>query len=179
LQYIGHPGNNSHPQTPVKISRKNSNLRLHSKELNSKAENGIHNNSDAHFGCSHNQAHENTVIGNGTILVNEKNHPVRINLTNDFTAPAINIKVHVPSGTSSGDQAQSIPSNSNAFQNPSRRSIRFRRAPSYYGRDRINAIFATIKSNKRFKEYSDTFLLSVSLDLESRNIMHYVFAIAI
>jgi hypothetical protein len=179
LQYIGPPGNDSHSQTSIGVSQKGSHLKLHSTELNPKAENKVHKNSDAHLRCSHEQAHKNTAIGDGIILVDEKGQPVGVSLIRDFTAPATNIEMQIPSGTSSGDQAQFVPLNSNAPQNPFRRSIRFRRALSYYGRNGINAVFAIIKSDKGFKEYSDTFLPSVSPDSNSRKIMHYVFAIAI
>jgi hypothetical protein len=178
LQYIGPSGNDSHSQTPVGISQKNSHLGSHSKELNPKAENEIHKNFDAHLKCLHKQAHKNTAVEDGTILVNKKSQLIGVNLTNNFIAPATNIEVHIPSGTSSGNQTQSAPPSLNAPQNPSRRSTRFRRAPSYYSRNGINAIFATIKSNKRFKKYSNIFLPSVSPDSNSRKIMHYVFAIA-
>jgi hypothetical protein len=179
LQYIGLFGNDSHSQTFVKVSQKGSHSGLYSTESNPKAENEIHKNSDAHLKCLYKQAHKNTAIANGTILVNEKGQPVGVNLIRDFTAPATNIEVQIPSGTSSGGQAQFVPPNLNAPQNPSRRSTRSRRAPNYYDRNGINAIFAIIESNKGFKEYSDTFLSSVSLNLDSRKIMHYVFAIAI
>jgi hypothetical protein len=179
LQYIGPSGSDLHPQTPIKVLQKSSHSRLHSKESNPKAENGVHKNFDAHLGCSYEQAHKNIAIGNGTILVNEKGQLVGVNLTNDFIAPAINIEVHILSGTSSGSQTQFAPPSSNAPQNLSRRSTRSRRAPSYYGRNGINAVFATIQSNKGFKEYSDIFLPSVSPDSNSRKIMHYVFATAI
>jgi hypothetical protein len=102
LQYIGPFGNDSHPQIFVEISQKNSHSRLHSKESNPKAENRVHKNFNAHLKCSHKQAHKNTAIKNGTILINKKNQPVGVSLINDFTAPAINIKMHIPSGTSSG-----------------------------------------------------------------------------
>jgi hypothetical protein len=179
LQYIGPPGNNSHPQTPVEISQKSSHSGSHSKKSNTKAENGIHKNFDAHLKCSHKQAHENTAIKDSTILINKKGQPVKVNLTNDFTTLATNIEVHIPSGTSSSNQTQSAPPSSNAPQNPSRRSIRSRRAPNYYGKNGINAVFATIKSDKRFKKYSNTFLPSVSPDSDSRKIMHYIFATTI
>jgi hypothetical protein len=104
---------------------------------------------------------------------------VGVSLINNFTASATNIEVHIPSGTSSGSQTQSAPPSSNAPQNPSRRSTRSRRASSYYGKNGINAVFATIKSDKGFKEYSDIFLPSVSPDSDSRKIMYYVFATAI
>jgi hypothetical protein len=104
---------------------------------------------------------------------------VGVNLIRDFTAPATNIEMQIPSETSFGGQAQFVPPSSNAPQNPFRRSTRSRRASSYYGRNGINAVFATIKFNKRFKEYSDIFLPLVSPDLDSRKIMHYVFAIII
>jgi hypothetical protein len=179
LQYIGPPGSDSHSQTSVEVLQKGSYSGLYSKELNPEAENGIHKNFDAHLRCLHKQAHKNTAIGDGTILVDEKGQPVGVNLTSDFTAPATNIEVHIPSGTSSSNQTQSAPPSSNAPQNPSRRSTRSRRAPSYYDRNGINAVFATIKSDKGFKEYSDTFLPSVSPDSDFRKIMHCVFAIAI
>jgi hypothetical protein len=178
LQYIGPSGSDSHPQISVEVLQKGSYSGSYSTELNPEAENGIHKNSNAHLGCSHEQVHENTAIGNGTILVNKEGQPVGVSLIKDFIAPATNIEMQIPSGTSSGGQAQFVPLNSNAFQNPSRRSIRFRRASSYYGRDDINAVFAIIKFNKRFKEYSDTFLPSVSPDSDSKKIMHYVFATA-
>jgi hypothetical protein len=179
LQYIRPFENDSHSQTPIEVSQKGSHLGSHSKELNPKAENEVYKNFDAHLKCSHKQAHKNTAIENSTILVNKKGQSMGVNLTNDFIAPATNIEVHIPFGTSSGSQTQSAPPSSNAPQNPSRRSTRFRRTPSYYGRNGANAVFAIIKSDKRFKEYSDIFLPSVSPDSDSRKIMHYVFAIAI
>jgi hypothetical protein len=179
LQYIGPFGNDSHPQTSIKISQKGSHSRLHSTESNPEAENGIHENSEAYLRCSHEQAHENTAIGDGTILVDKKGQPVGVSLIKDFIAPVTNIEMQIPSGTSSGDQAQFVPPSSNAPQNPSRRSTRSRRAPSYYGRNGINAVFATIESDKEFKEYSDIFLPSISPDLDSRKIIYYVFATAI
>jgi hypothetical protein len=103
LQYIGPSGSDSHPQTPVKVLQKGSHLGSHSKKSNLKAENGIYENFDAYLRCSYKQAHENIAIGNGTILVNEKSQPVGVNLINDFIASAINIEVHIPSGTSSGN----------------------------------------------------------------------------
>jgi hypothetical protein len=178
LQYIGPSGSDSHPQTPVEVSQKGSHSGSHSTESNPEAENEVHENSDAHLRCLYEQAHENTTIGDGTILVNEEGQPVEVSLTKDFTAPATNIEVQIPSGTSSGGQAQSVPPSSNAPQNPSRRSTRSRRAPSYYSRDGINAVFAIIKSDKGFKKYSDTFLPSINPDSDSKKIMHYVFATA-
>jgi hypothetical protein len=178
LQYIGPSGNDSHSQTFVEVSQKDSHSESHSKKSNLKAENGVHENFDAYLRCSHEQAYKNIAIGDGTILVNEKGQPVGVSLINDFIASATNIEVHIPSGTSSGSQTQSAPLSSNAPQNPSRKSTRFRRASSYYGKNDINAIFAIIKSNKGFKKYSDTFLSSISLDSNSRKIMHYVFATA-
>jgi hypothetical protein len=115
LQYIGPSGNDSHPQTFVKVSQKGSHLGSHSEELNPKAENGVHENFDAHLRCLHKQAYENTAIGNGTILVNKEDQPVGVSLINDFTASATNIEVHIPSGTSSGSQTQFAPLSSNAF----------------------------------------------------------------
>jgi hypothetical protein len=103
LQYIGPFGNDSHPQTPVKVLQKGSHSRLHLKELNPKAENGVHKNFDAHLECSHKQAYKNTAIRNGTILVNKKGQPVGVSLISDFIASATNIEVHIPSGTSSGN----------------------------------------------------------------------------
>jgi hypothetical protein len=179
LQYIGPPGSNSHPQTFVEISQKSSHSGSYSTKSNPKAENEVHKNSDAHLRCSHKQAYKNTAIADGTILVNEKGQPVGVSLTRNFTASATNIKVQIPSGTSSNGQAQFVPLNSNAPQNPSRRSTRSRRAPSYYGKNGINAVFATIESDKGFKEYSDTFLPLISPDSDSKKIMHYVFATAI
>jgi hypothetical protein len=179
LQYIGPSGNNSHPQIFVKVLQKGSHLGLYSKESNPKAENGVHENFDAHLRCSHKQAYENIAIGDGTILINKKGQPVEFNLINNFIAPAINIEVHIPSGTSSGSQTQSASLSSNASQNPSRRSTHFRRALSYYGKNEINAVFATIEFDKGFKKYSDTFLPLISPDSNSRKIMHYVFATAI
>jgi hypothetical protein len=179
LQYIGAFGNDSHSQTSVGVSQKGSHSGLHSKELNPEAENGVHENFDAHLRCSHKQAYKNTAIGNGTILVNKKGQLVGVSLTSDFTASAINIEVHIPSGTSSGSQTQFAPPSSNAPQNPSRKNIRSRRAPSYYGENGINAVFAIIESDKGFKKYSDIFLPSVSPNSNSKKIMHYVFATAI
>jgi hypothetical protein len=109
LQYIGLFGNDSHSQIFVEISQKSSHSRSHSKESNLKAENGVYKNFDAHLKCSHKQAHENTAIENGTILVNEKNQPVKISLINDFIVSATNIEVHILSGTSSGNQTQFAP----------------------------------------------------------------------
>jgi hypothetical protein len=178
LQYIGLFENNSHPQTFIKVLQKGSHSGSYLKKSNPKAENEVHKNFDAHLKCSYKQAHKNTAIRNSTILVNKEGQPVGVNLTNDFTALATNIEVHIPSGTSFGNQTQSAPPSSNAPQNPSRRSTRSRRAPSYYGKNGINAVFATIKSDKRFKKYSDTFLPLISPDSNSRKIMHYVFATA-
>jgi hypothetical protein len=101
LQYIGPSGNNSHPQTPIEVLQKSSHSGSHSKKSNPKAENGIHKNFDAYLRCSHKQAHKNTAIRNGTILVNKKGQLMEVNLTNDFTASATNIEMHIPSGTSS------------------------------------------------------------------------------
>jgi hypothetical protein len=105
LQYIGLFGSDSHPQTFVGVSQKGSHSGLHSTKSNPKTENGVHENSDAHLRCSYKQAYENTAIGDGTILVDEEDQPVGVSLTRDFTAPAINIEVQIPSGTSSGGQA--------------------------------------------------------------------------
>jgi hypothetical protein len=105
LQYIGPFGNDSHPQIPIEISQKGSHSKLHSTKSNSKAENRIHKNSDAHLGYSYKQTHKNTAIGDGTILINKKNQPVGVSLIKDFTASAINIEVQIPSGTSSNNQA--------------------------------------------------------------------------
>jgi hypothetical protein len=102
LQYIGLLGNDSHSQIPVGISQKGSHLGSHSKELNPKAENGVHKNFNAHLRCSYKQVYKNTAIGNGIILVNEKGQPVGVSLINNFIAPATNIEVHIPSGTRSG-----------------------------------------------------------------------------
>jgi hypothetical protein len=179
LQYIGPSGSNSHPQTPVGVLQKGSHSGSYSTESNLKAENGIHENSDAYLRYSHKQAYKNTAIEDGIILVNKKGQPVGVSLIRDFTAPATNIEVQIPSGTSFGGQAQTVPPSSNAPQNPFRRSTRFRRALSYYGRNGINAVFATIKSDKGFKKYSDIFLPSISPDSNFRKIMHYVFATAI
>jgi hypothetical protein len=178
LQYIGPFGNDLHPQTSIGVLQKGSHSESHSTKLNPKAENEVHKNSDAHLRCSYKQAHKNIAIADGTILVDKKGQPVGVNLIKDFTALATNIKVQIPSGTSFGGQAQFVLPSSNAPQNLSRRSTRSRRASSYYGRNGINAFFATIKSDKRFKKYSDTFLPLVSPDSDSRKIMHYVFAIA-
>jgi hypothetical protein len=104
LQYIGPFGNNSHPQTLIKVSQKSSHLGSYLKESNPEAENEVHENFDAYLKCSHKQAHKNTAIGNGTILINEEGQPVGVSLINDFIAPATNIEVHIPSGTSSGNQ---------------------------------------------------------------------------
>jgi hypothetical protein len=102
LQYIGPFRNNSHPQTSVKVSQKGSHLRSHSKELNPEAENGVYENFDAYLGCSHEQAHKNIAIRNGTILINEEGQLVGVNLISDFIASATNIEVHISSGTSFG-----------------------------------------------------------------------------
>jgi hypothetical protein len=178
LQYIGLFGNNSHSQIFVRVLQKSSHSGLYSKKLNPKAENEIHKNFDAHLKCSHKQAYKNTVIGDGTILIDKKNQPIKVSLINNFTALVTNIEVHIPFGTSSGNQTQSAPLSSNAPQNPFRKSTRFRRPSSYYGRNGINAVFATIKSDKGFKKYSDIFLPSINPDSNFRKIMHYVFAIA-
>jgi hypothetical protein len=178
LQYIGPSGNNSHPQTPVRVLQKGSHLRSYSEKLNPEVENEIHKNFNAHLKCSHKQAYKNTAIGNGTTLINKKGQPVGVSLINDFIAPETNIEVHIPSGTSSGNQTQSAPSSSNAPQNPSRKSTRSRRAPSCYSKNGINAVFAIIKFDKGFKEYSDIFLPLVSPDSDSKKTMHYVFATA-
>jgi hypothetical protein len=179
LQYIGPPGNDSHSQTFVEVLQKGSHSGSHLKKSNPKAENEVHKNFDAHLKCLHKQAYKNIAIENGTILVDEKGQPVGVNLINDFTAPATNIEVHIPSGTNSGNQTQFAPLSSNAPQNPARRSTRSNRALSYYGKNGINAVFAIIESDKGFKKYSDTFLPSVSPDSNFKKIMHYVFAIAI
>jgi hypothetical protein len=97
------PATDSHPQTPIKVSQKGSHSGSHSKKSNFKAENGVHKNFDAHLKCLYEQAYKNIAIGDGTILINKKGQPVRVNLTNDFTASATNIKMHIPSGTSSGN----------------------------------------------------------------------------
>jgi hypothetical protein len=102
LQYIGLFGNDSHPQTPVGILQKSSYSRLYSTKSNPKAENEVHKNFNAHLRYSHKQAYENTVIEDSTILVNEKGQPVGVSLIKDFTAPATNIEMQIPSGTSSG-----------------------------------------------------------------------------
>jgi hypothetical protein len=114
LQYIGPPGNDSHPQTSVGALQKGSHLGSHSTKSNPEAENGIYENSDAYLGCLHKQAYKNTAIGDGTILVNKENQPIKVSLTRDFIAPATNIEVQIPSGTNSGGQAQTVPSSSNA-----------------------------------------------------------------
>jgi hypothetical protein len=178
LQYIGPSGNDSHPQTFIKVLQKGSHLGSYLKESNPKAENGIHKNFDAHLRCLHKQAHKNTAIGDGTILIDKKSQPVGVSLTNDFIAPATNIEVHIPSEMSSGSQTQSAPPSLNAPQNPFCKSTRFRRASSYYNRNGINAVFAIIEFNKGFKEYSDIFLPLISPDSNSRKIIHNVFAIA-
>jgi hypothetical protein len=103
LQYIGPSGNNSHPQTFVGVSQKDSYLGSHLEESNPKAENGVHKNFNAHLKYSHKQAYENTAIGNGTILINKKEQPVGVSLISNFTALATNIEVHIPFGTSSGN----------------------------------------------------------------------------
>jgi hypothetical protein len=100
LQYIGPFGNNSHPQTFVGVLQKGSHLGSHSEKSNPEAENGVHENFNAHSGCSYEQVYENIAIGGGTILINEKGQPVGVSLISDFVAPAINIEVHIPSGTS-------------------------------------------------------------------------------
>jgi hypothetical protein len=102
LQYIGLFGNDSHSQTPIKVSQKGSHSGLYLEELNSKAENGIHKNFNDHLRYSYKQVYKNTAIKNGTILVNKKGQPVKVSLISDFTASAINIEMHIPSGTSSG-----------------------------------------------------------------------------
>jgi hypothetical protein len=102
LQYIGPPGSDSHPQTPEEVLQKSSYSRSYSTESNPKAENRIHENSDAHLRYSHEQAYKNTAIGNSIILVNKKGQPVGVSLIRNFTAPATNIEVQIPSGTNSG-----------------------------------------------------------------------------
>jgi hypothetical protein len=102
LQYIGLPRSNSHPQTSVGVSQKGSHSKSYLKELNPKAENGVHENFNAHLRYLHEQAYKNIAIKDGTILVNEKGQPVEVSLINDFTTSATNIEVHIPSGTSSG-----------------------------------------------------------------------------
>jgi hypothetical protein len=102
LQYIGLSGNDSHSQTFVKVLQKGSHSGLYLKESNPKAENRVHKNFDAYLGCLYKQAYKNTAIGNGTILVDKEDQLVKVNLISDFTASAINIEVHIPSGTSSG-----------------------------------------------------------------------------
>jgi hypothetical protein len=102
LQYIGLSGSDLHPQTSVGVSQKGSHSGLYSEELNPKAENGVYKNFDAYLRCSHKQAYKNIAIRDGTILVNKKGQPVGVNLTNDVIAPAINIVVHIPFGTSFG-----------------------------------------------------------------------------
>jgi hypothetical protein len=84
----------------VPYLRKGSNLGSYSEELNPEAENGIHENFNAHSRCLHKQVHKNTVIENGIILVNEKGQPIKVSLINNFTVSATNIEVHIPSGTS-------------------------------------------------------------------------------
>jgi hypothetical protein len=103
LQYIGPFGSDSHSQTSVEVSQKGSHSGSHSKELNSKTENGVYENFDAYLKCSHKQPYKNTAIRNDTILVDEKGQPVGVNLINDFTALATNIEMHIPSGTSSSN----------------------------------------------------------------------------
>jgi hypothetical protein len=102
LQYIGPFGNDSHPQTLIKVLQKSSHSGSHSKELNLKAENEIYKNFDAHLRYSYKQAHKNTAIEDNTILINEKSQPMGVSLINNFIAPVINIDIHIPSGTSSG-----------------------------------------------------------------------------
>jgi hypothetical protein len=102
LQYIGLSGNNSHSQTFIEVSQKGSHSGSYSEESNSKAENEVHENFDAHLECSHKQVYKNTAIGNGIILVNKKGQPVGVSLINNFIALAINIEVHILSGTNSG-----------------------------------------------------------------------------
>jgi hypothetical protein len=126
LQYIGPFGNDSHSQTSVGVLQKGSHSGLYSKELNPKAKNRVYKNFNAHLRCLYKQAHKNTVIGNGTILVDKKGQPVRVSLINDFTASAINIEMHIPSGTSSGSQIQFALLSLNASQNLSRKSTRSR-----------------------------------------------------
>jgi hypothetical protein len=101
LQYIGLFGNNSHPQTSVKVSQKGSHLRSHSTESNPEAENGVHKNSDAHLRYSHKQIYKNIAIGDGTILIDEKGQPMGVSLIRNFTASATNIEVQIPFGTNS------------------------------------------------------------------------------
>jgi hypothetical protein len=102
LQYIGPFGSDSHSQIFVGVSQKGSHSGSYSKESNPEAENEVYENFNAHLECSHEQAHKNTAIGDGTILVNEKGQPVGVNLISDFIALVTNIEVHIPSGTSSG-----------------------------------------------------------------------------
>jgi hypothetical protein len=102
LQYIGLFGNNSHSQTFIGVLQKGSHSGLHSTELNPEAENGVYKNSDAYLKCSYKQVYKNTAIADGTILIDKKGQPVGVNLTKDFIAPATNIEVQIPFGTSSG-----------------------------------------------------------------------------
>jgi hypothetical protein len=101
LQYIGPFGNDSHSQTFIKVSQKGSHLGSYSTESNPEAKNGVRENSNAHLRYSYKQAHKNTAIGNGTILVDKKGQPMGVSLIRNFTAPATNIEVQIPSGTSS------------------------------------------------------------------------------
>jgi hypothetical protein len=101
LQYIGPFGNDSHPQISVKVSQKGSHSGLYSEKSNSKAENEVHENFNAHLKYSYKQAYKNIAIENGTILINKEDQPVKVSLINNFTALAINIEVHILSETSS------------------------------------------------------------------------------
>jgi hypothetical protein len=103
LQYIGLFRNDSHLQIFIKVSQKGSHSGLYLKKSNFKTENEVYKNFDAYLKCLYKQAYKNITIGNGTILVNEKSQPVGVSLISDFTASAINIKMHIPFGTSSGN----------------------------------------------------------------------------
>jgi hypothetical protein len=101
LQYIGPFGSDSHPQISVGVLQKGSHSGSHSTELNPEVENGVYKNFNAHLRCLHEQVHKNTAIADGIILVDKKGQPVGVNLIRDFIAPATNIEVQIPPGTSS------------------------------------------------------------------------------
>jgi hypothetical protein len=102
LQYIGPFGSDSHSQIFVGISQKGSYLGSYLTKSNPKAKNGVHENSDVYLKYSYKQVYENTAIENGIILVDKEGQPVGVSLIRDFIAPATNIEVQIPSGTSSG-----------------------------------------------------------------------------
>jgi hypothetical protein len=103
LQYIGPFGSDSHPQIFIEVSQKDSHSGSYLKKSNPEAENGVYKNFNAHLKCSYKQVYKNIAIEDSTILVNKKGQPVEVNLISDFIASVINIEMHIPSGTSSGN----------------------------------------------------------------------------